>query len=262
MDAHEYGLVVGPRALDECHVLEAVALLAEGDVAEVAVGRGQVHLGCCLHELRPGGGVAGAGRLVLEAVGYEVAYGDDAYAVALCHLAQLGHSGHGAVGVEYLYECCCGLQPGQACEVCAGLGVAGAAQHAPVLGVEGVDVARAAEVGGLGRGVGQVAYGGGAVGGADAGGAALELIDGDGEWRAEHGGVVLHLVGQLQLHGAADGDGCAQDAAPLAEHEVDLLGGDHLGGGDEVALILAVLVIDDDDELALAEVLDGGRDGG
>ena len=50
--------------------------------------------------------------------------------------------------------------------------------------------------------------------------------------------------------------------AALARHEVDRLGRHLLGREHEVALVLAVLVVHDDDELARAEVLDGALDGG
>ena len=86
-------------------------------------------------------------------------------------------------------------------QVDGSLGVAGAAQDTFVLGVEGIDVARAAEVGGLAGGVGQSADGGGAVVGGDAGGAALEQIHRHREGRAQHGGVLLYLMVQLQFAG-------------------------------------------------------------
>src|SRR5690606_9750747 len=46
-----------------------------------------------------------------------------------------------------------------------------------------------------------------------------------------------------------------------ARHEVDEVGRDDLGRRDEVALVLAVLVVDDDDELAVADVVEGVLDG-
>ena len=49
--------------------------------------------------------------------------------------------------------------------------------------------------------------------------------------------------------------------AAVLEHEVDVLRRNLLGGHDEIALVLAILVVDNDDELALAEILDGLVDG-
>src|SRR6185312_453604 len=54
----------------------------------------------------------------------------------------------------------------------------------------------------------------------------------------------------------------ADQPAPLLRHEVDRLGRRELRGEREVALVLAVLVVADDDHLALADVLDRLLDGG
>ena len=48
----------------------------------------------------------------------------------------------------------------------------------------------------------------------------------------------------------------ADEAAALLGHEVDLLGGGELGRHREVALVLAVLVVADDDHPALAQVVE------
>ena len=52
------------------------------------------------------------------------------------------------------------------------------------------------------------------------------------------------------------------EAARVRRHEVDDLGRRELGGDDEVALVLAVGVVDDDDEPAVADVLDRRLDRG
>ena len=51
-------------------------------------------------------------------------------------------------------------------------------------------------------------------------------------------------------------------AATVRRHERDRLGRDELGGDREVALVLAISVVDDDDEAARADVLDRLLDGG
>ena len=53
----------------------------------------------------------------------------------------------------------------------------------------------------------------------------------------------------------------AQPAAGLADHEVDRLGRDVLGGDDEVALVLAVFVVHEDDHAAGAKFVQGFVDG-
>ena len=110
---------------------------------------------------------------------------------------------------------------------------------------------------GLGLRVGEGADGAGAVVHRHTRRAAvLEVVDSDGEGSAEERRVVVHLHVELQLVAALLGDGGAEHAAAVLEHEVDMLGSDFLGGHDEVTLVLAVLVVDDDDEFTLAEILD------
>ena len=48
---------------------------------------------------------------------------------------------------------------------------------------------------------------------------------------------------------------------PCSGHEVDELGRDELGGAHQVALVLAILIVRDDDDLAVAQVLDRLLDG-
>jgi hypothetical protein len=52
------------------------------------------------------------------------------------------------------------------------------------------------------------------------------------------------------------GERQADQPAPVHGHEVDRLGGRLLGGDDQVALVLAVLVIDQDDHAAGGDVGD------
>ena len=205
MDTDENRLVGFPSTFDQGYVLESVAELAEGDVAKMTVGCGEVHLGGCFYHL-----------LALQAVGDEVADGDDFDAVFRSYLLELRHTGHRAIGVQDLDERSSRLESGEAGKVDGGLGVTGATQHSAVLGVQRVDVSRTTEIGGLGLGVGQVENRGSAVGGTHTCGAAFELIDCYREGCAQHGGVILHLMRQFELLGTADGDGCTENATPFA----------------------------------------------
>src|SRR5262249_7484266 len=54
----------------------------------------------------------------------------------------------------------------------------------------------------------------------------------------------------------------ADETATMRRHEVHRLGRRELGGDHEVAFVLTVRVVDDDDEPAGADVLDGLLDGG
>ena len=132
-----------------------------------------------------------------------------------------------------------------------------AAQHAFLAGPQGIDVSRASEVRGTGFGVGQSADRGGAVVDRDARRASLaQQIDRNGEGRSEQRGVVLLHHVQFELGATLLRQRCAQDATALLKHEIHDLGGDLFRGDDEIALVFAVLVIDDDDDFSVAEVLD------
>ncbi len=116
-------------------------------------------------------------------------------------------------------------------------------------------MARAGEVVGTGRGVDQRVHGGGAVRGRDAGGGAVARVDGHGERGALRLGVVGDHQGQLERVAAVALERETDHAAGVADHEGHRLGRDLLGRHDEVALVLAVGVVDHDHELA---PLDGG----
>lgn len=77
--------------------------------------------------------------------------------------------------------------------------MAAAAQHAGILGIQRVYMAGASECFRNGFRVGQRAYGGATVFDAYPGGAAFQFVDGDGERRAQHRGVLFYLVGQFQF---------------------------------------------------------------
>ena len=173
------------------------------------------------------------------------------------HIAQLGQTSHGAVVVHYLHQHTHRLQTGQAAEVHGGLGVSGALEHALVLCVQGVYVARTAEGLGDACGVGKGTQGGAAVLSGDSSGAALQLVHRDGERRAEHGGVFLHLACEVQFLATLYGHGRAKDATGILEHEIHLLGCYFLGGDDDVALVLAVFVINNNHHLAGGKVGNG-----
>ena len=65
------------------------------------------------------------------------------------------------------------------------------------------------------------------------------------------------IGGSSELVAPLLGQGQADQAPALARHEVDRLRRHLLGREHEVALVLPVLVVHDDDELARAQVLDG-----
>jgi hypothetical protein len=73
---------------------------------------------------------------------------------------------------------------------------------------------------------------------------------------------VLDHRRDAELVEAAGDDRHADQTRPMPGHEADVLGRDQLGRHHEVPLVLAVFVVDDDDELARLEVSDRLRHGG
>ena len=72
----------------------------------------------------------------------------------------------------------------------------------------------------------------------------------------EGAGVLLHHHRDVQLVQALPGQGQADQPPPVAGHEVDRLRRHLLGRDGQVALVLPLLVVDDDDEPPLREVRD------
>ena len=60
-------------------------------------------------------------------------------------------------------------------------------------------------------------------------------------------------MGQFELGSAADGNWSTQHATGVLQHEVHHLG-DFLGGTYQVAFVLTVFVVNDNDELTFTEV--------
>ncbi|MNR15881.1 hypothetical protein D3C85_1324400 [compost metagenome] len=138
--------------------------------------------------------------------------------------------------------------------------MAGADQNAAVARDQGEDVARRDDVVHAARRVGRNLDRMRTVSGGDAGGHAFPGLDRDGE-----GGLhALAIVGghrrQAQLSGAVAGHGQADQAARIADHEVDLIRRGELGRNDDVALVLAILGIHQDVGAAIAGVLENVLD--
>ena len=167
---------------------------------------------------------------------------------------ELGHPRHvGLLVVDDLAQQPGRVQAGQLAEVDGGLGVAGPLEHAALAGHQRVDVAGAGQVAGPGGRVAQRLHGGAAVVGGDAGGGAVAEVDGDEERGALALGVLHHHRRQVELGGPLGGDRRAEVARGVVEEERDALRRGELGRHDQVALVLAVLVVDHDEDLAAGE---------
>ena len=90
----------------------------------------------------------------------------------------------------------------------------------------------------------------------DAGGDAFPRFNGNGKGRAVARLVLPRHVLEAQLVGAQLGQRQANQPASVLGHEVDGVGRRHLRGDDEIALVLAILGIDQDDHAAVAQVID------
>ena len=90
----------------------------------------------------------------------------------------------------------------------------------------------------------------------DAGGDAVLRLDRDGKGGLQARRVVLLHQRQAQLLTAFAGEREADEASPVSRHEIDRLGCRHLRGDDEIAFVLAILVVDENEHAAIARLLD------
>ncbi|KAH6605805.1 hypothetical protein Trco_004958 [Trichoderma cornu-damae] len=142
---------------------------------------------------------------------------------------------------------------GKAAELGGGLGMAVPGTDTAGGGAQRQDMAGPAEAGGRGGGVGEDAACEGAVVGADAGGdGGVGGVDGDCVGGAARILAVLDHGRQFEGIGAGVGDGRADEARRVAHHPGHLLGGDGVGGDDEVGFVLTGRVVEHDEELASA----------
>ncbi len=237
-------------AFDEGHVaFAAVDFTLVGDHAELAE--------FCLD-----GGFAGADdvALVAEAVADELGDGEDLHAVLLAEGDEVGDAGHFAVVAHDFADDAGGIEAGHAGEIDGGFCLAGADEDAAAAGAEGEDVAGAGEVGGGGIWRDGGLDGVGAVGGGDSGGDAFAGFNGLSEGGAEAGGVVLRHGEEAEEVGALLGEGEADEAAAVAGHEINGFRRGELGGEGEVAFVLTVLVVYNNDHAAGADFVEGAGD--
>jgi hypothetical protein len=88
----------------------------------------------------------------------------------------------------------------------------------------------------------------------------LASLDRDREGGAELGLVLPDHHRQIEPPRPLLGQGQADEPAGLARHEVDGLGRDEARRQHEVALVLALLVVDEDHHVGVADLLDGALD--
>ena len=194
--------------------------------------------------------------VVLVAIGDEVADGADLEAVLGGERQQVGQPRHAAIVVHDLADHPRRVEPRQPRHIDRRLGMPGADQHAAVLRHQRKDVPRRGDMlGALGRVDGD-RDGARAVGGGNPGGDALARLDRHGERGVVAGAVVLRHQRQTELLDPLRRQRQADQPAAVARHEVDRRRRRHLRGHDEVALVLAVLVVDQDEHPAVLRLVD------
>ena len=184
----------------------------------------------------------------------QIADGANLDAVLMAEIDQLRQACHGAIVIHDLADHRRRLQSAEAGQIAAGLGVAGAHQHAAILGHQREDVARLHQVGRGGVAGHGGLHGARSIGGGDARGHPLGRLDRHGEGGTVGGAVVAHHQRQVELFAALAGQGQADQATAVLGHEVDRFGRDMVGGQNQVAFVLAVFLVDEDDHLADAHV--------
>ena len=162
--------------------------------------------------------------------------------------AQVGQARHTAVGINNLANDRRFFQTGQPCQVDAALGMAGAHEHAAFAGTQPVHVAVAADqIGGRRALIKHDFYRAGPIEGGDTGGDAGPGVKFHSQRRDL--GIGRGIGHRLEMELVADGrrHGQANHAAGVAHHEVDRLRRRLFRGHDQVAFVLPILVVDQDD---------------
>ena len=94
------------------------------------------------------------------------------------------------------------------------------------------------------------------VRGRDTGRDTLGRFNGYGEISAERSAVTTGHEGQAELLATFLGQGQANQATAKARHEIDGLGGDELCRQHQIAFVLAVLFVDQNDHATRAQLGD------
>ena len=200
--------------------------------------------------------------VVLAAIGNEVADRADLHAVQLRKGYEIIEARHRAVVLHDLADNARRIEAREARNVDRSLGVARAHEDAAIACGQRKDMAGRADRIGTVAGIDGDRNGPRAIVRANPGGDAFLRLDGDGEGGLERRFVACRHGAQAEfLHPLA----CEREAdqpATVLRHERDLLRRRHLRGNDEVALIFAVFVVDEDEHAPVARLLDDFLDRG
>ena len=227
-------------------VLIDVVLVAD-DLPRAVLGR-QPRLGDPVYE-----------PLVLQPVRHDLRDGDEREPMLFGEPLELGAARAGAVVVQDLADHARRVEPREPREIHGGLGVPHALEHAALARTERKDVPAVSEIAGRGRRIDRDANRRRAVLRADPRGhaKARRRVDADRVRRSIIVEVRLAHRREAELVHTLAGQRDTNQPSRFPNHEVDHLWGDELRRANEVALVLAVFVVGNDNELAAADVVYG-----
>jgi hypothetical protein len=243
--SHENAGVRSDVSQDERNMLVLIDVVAVAHDAPGPAFRRQASFGDTMHE-----------ALGLETMRYELGDGDESKAVLLREPFELGAASTRAVLAKNLADHSGWYEAGKASEINGCFGVSHTLKHASLAGTKRRDVAGTAQIRRNRLGIDSDTNGFGAILRAHSRGNTKPLIciDTDGESGAVLVGVELALLSELKVIGAIPRNRETNPPARLADHEVDHLGRDKLSRADEIAFVLAILIVSDDYQLAGLDV--------
>jgi hypothetical protein len=239
--SHEHARVRPDFAEDEREVLVLVDVISVAEDAPGAEVGWKAGVGDAVHE-----------PLGLEAMRDELRYGNECESVLLREALELGAPGTRPILAKNLADDSGWTEACEPGEINRGFCMSNALKDTAIARTERRYVSGAPKVGRNRLGIDSDTDRFGAVLSTDAGGDAEPLvsINADGERSPVFVGVVFGLLSELELVGAFTGERETNPSARLPDHEVDQLGRDELRRTNEIAFVLAILIVGDDDHLA------------
>ncbi len=240
---HQHVVLAADIALHQSDVLAAIDGVGVGEHSERAELGRQLSLRHPLNQ-----------PLGLQAVGDDLGDGHEPDAVPLGEGLQLRAPSHGAVGVQDLANHARRRQPRHSGQVDGRLGLADPLQHAARLRPQREDMAGPSQVFGLCGGIDRHPDRPGPVRRADPRRYPMPRHSVD---RHHEGGAlrIAHLVsdrGEHELLHPLRRERQADETTAVSGHEVDDLRRHLFGGANQIALVLPIFIVGDDDDLAAA----------
>ena len=252
VDADQDRLVGVDVAEDERHVVDVVDVVLEDDRVKLAETGREPRRRSAMDE-----------ALVAQAVGHQILDRHDLERVLTGEFDEIGKTRHRAVVVHDLADDTGRTTAREPRKVDGAFGLPDTAEHSALAGAKRKDVTGADDVRRL-RVLGHSDLDrAGTIGGGDARRHAFTRFDRDRERRPERRRVFV--VGdhhaEVELLELLLFERQADQPPPVFRHEVDRLGRDLVRRHAEIALVLPVLVVDEDHHLARGNIGDGFGDG-